>query len=119
MTCREKLMMEHPEKIDPKAVGGCRDCPSTYGYLDDPKWCGYSRELCRDCWDREIPEKKEEESIEAMGCSMRTENSKSSMDYLMNFVDKVLASKDHQIGIFWSPDGNTFVSIGPWPDPED
>lgn len=49
MTCREKFMKDHP---------GCsnylNNCPSTYGYLDDPEECagGY----CERCWNREIPE---------------------------------------------------------------
>lgn len=62
MTCRDKLKMEHPENINPKDYGGCGGCPSTYGYLDDPHYCGddnygMDREKrCTMCWDREIPE---------------------------------------------------------------
>jgi hypothetical protein len=62
MTCREKLAMEHPDKINPSSWGGCEFCPSTYGYLEDYREiCGnkYSGEkACRICWDREIPEEK-------------------------------------------------------------
>lgn len=61
MTCREKLMKEHPECISDSFTGGCADCPSSYGYLPDPnKYCHVTDSTCRDCWDREIPEKKEE-----------------------------------------------------------
>lgn len=55
MTCREKLMKEHPEKVSKEYNGGCAGCPSTYGYLPNPKWCNSSCN-CTMCWDREIPE---------------------------------------------------------------
>lgn len=56
MTCREKLAMEHPEKIDPTCEGGCVGCPGDYGYLKDPSYCCIS--YCANCWNREIPEEK-------------------------------------------------------------
>lgn len=59
MTFREKLAIEHPEKIDPKVGGGCQGCPASYGYEDEsPGWCIIDIETCRTCWDREIPEEK-------------------------------------------------------------
>lgn len=55
MTCREKLAIEHPEKICPEALGGCIDCPVNYGYIErDGSLCLGLR--CTECWDREIPE---------------------------------------------------------------
>lgn len=66
MTFREKLAKEHPDCIDVKFQGGCRDCPSTYGY-DTPNnqriACKDARfhvgeYRCRACWNREIPEEK-------------------------------------------------------------
>ena len=64
MTFREKLEKEHPDYVDDKFQGGCRNCPSTYGY-DTPNnqriackdahfHVGEYR--CRACWNREIPE---------------------------------------------------------------
>jgi hypothetical protein len=70
MTCREKLAIEHPEKIDKFAAGGCCGCPSEYGYLhrdvrincscltrDDNGMFLLPLEMidrrCRECWDRE------------------------------------------------------------------
>lgn len=56
MTCREKLAIEHPDRVSPN-FGGCDCCPCTYGYLDDPDYCdgwGYD-DMCTRCWDREIP----------------------------------------------------------------
>lgn len=58
MTCREKLAQEHPDEVGPDYIGGCANCPSTYGYLDNPKNCTPNDGMCTTCWDREIPEKK-------------------------------------------------------------
>lgn len=72
MTFREKLQQEHPEKCNDCAIGGCDNCPSTYGY-EPPKgkdgediceefYNAYDNEdaLCTKCWDREIPEAEPE-----------------------------------------------------------
>lgn len=62
MTCREKLKMEHPDRVDEIWTGGCQCCPHYYGYLDTPEYCDGAKPLCgsdmtcRACWDREIPE---------------------------------------------------------------
>lgn len=119
MTCREKLVIEYPDKLDPGAYGGCINCPSTFRYLDDPIWCNEDDDTCAHCWDREIPEEKEKKPVNTVNNSTTIVNFTGSVDGLMNFVDKVLASKDHQIGIFWTSDGNTSISIKPWPDPKD
>ena len=63
MTCREKLASEHPEMIDPTSRGGCRHCPSTYGYLEDPHPDLCRASFCGDCWNREIPEETREEAV--------------------------------------------------------
>ena len=57
MTCREKLAIEHPDKIT--SEGDCIGCPSKYGYMQDPgsEWC--TTMLCDNCWDREIPEEND------------------------------------------------------------
>lgn len=57
MTCREKLAMEHPDKINPNHSGGCEGCPEDYGYLQTAHdSCDTERPNCVKCWDREIPE---------------------------------------------------------------
>ena len=60
MTCREKLAIEFPERVDPKYTGGCNACPNIAGYLDEPDYCedeSIPREVrCTVCWNREIPE---------------------------------------------------------------
>ena len=51
MTCREKFDKDNHD------VGVCMTdhCPSDFGYMDDPPSCMDIG--CRNCWDREIPEK--------------------------------------------------------------
>ena len=73
MTAREKLAMEHPEKLDDLEPGGCMGCPEDYGYLPDADFCtnNYDRygdlfERCKKCWDRKIPEETKEEKENCM-----------------------------------------------------
>ena len=54
MTCREKLEIEHPEKLDRKLLGGCVGCPHKYGYAKKPEWCENGMFRCWECWDREV-----------------------------------------------------------------
>lgn len=59
MTFREKLKRERPEYVDDKYVGGCFACPHTYRYeqvRDDFVLCWLGEFICKECWDREIPE---------------------------------------------------------------
>lgn len=57
MTCRERLLVEHPEYIGDRFVGGCSGCPKDYGYARDPELCRPGEKNCRKCWDREVCEK--------------------------------------------------------------
>ena len=71
MTAREKLAMEHPERVYSICLGGCAGCPDTYEYLPAPECCkGSIREgnhvKCTACWDREIPENTEKERDEML-----------------------------------------------------
>lgn len=73
MTAREKLAIEHPEKLDDVEPGGCIGCPNDYGYLPDFEFCknndgrhGDLFERCKKCWDREIPEELKEEKEKSM-----------------------------------------------------
>lgn len=56
MTCREKLAIENPEKLNRKLLGGCFGCPHTYGYAKKPEWCKSVNSSCWECWDREVEE---------------------------------------------------------------
>lgn len=55
MTAREKLAKEHPEFVG-DYYGGCKGCPHHYGYLPKLSEDDCANMVCRDCWDREIPE---------------------------------------------------------------
>ena len=61
MTCREKLAIEHPEKLDRKLLGGCAGCPNKYGYAKKPEWCENGDFSCWECWDRKVETKVENE----------------------------------------------------------
>ena len=55
MTCREKLKIEYPERVNKRFVGGCLYCPHDYGYLPKPDWCLNEGTIsCIKCWRREI-----------------------------------------------------------------
>ena len=78
MTAREKLAMEHPEKLDDVEPGGCLGCPEDYGFLPNADFCksgddryGDLFERCKKCWDREIPEEMEEEKENCMSESCK------------------------------------------------
>lgn len=62
MTYREKLQQEHPECVSDCYAGGCKGCPATYGYgatcIAWKKSTMAHTDLCRQCWDREIPEEE-------------------------------------------------------------
>lgn len=64
MTCRERLEIEHPDKIRAGSLGGCVGCPSEYGYtvshISNCNRGKVSDETCRKCWDREIPGEHED-----------------------------------------------------------
>jgi hypothetical protein len=63
MTCREKLAIEYPGRIAPEVAGGCYGCPDDYGYLPTPEYCDVANRRCTECWDREIPEEKENDML--------------------------------------------------------
>jgi hypothetical protein len=56
MTCKEKLKIEHPDRIDSYSYGGCQGCPHDYGYLVKPHYCLVTEDSCSMCWNREIPD---------------------------------------------------------------
>ena len=78
MTCREKLAMEHPEwPLAIHSKGGW-NCPSYFGYMDDPDYCKERFDsdediftICNKCWDREIS--KEPEGPKILDSGDRTE----------------------------------------------
>lgn len=58
MNCREMMEKDHPSFVGTDDIGGVYGCPDHYGYADtDIEYC--KRLMCKECWDREIKEKKE------------------------------------------------------------
>lgn len=55
MTCKDKLMQEHPAYVGTRFIGGCHGCPDDYGYADEPEWCALGNVTCTECWNREVP----------------------------------------------------------------
>lgn len=61
MTFREKVTQEQPEMVDECYQGGVAKCPSHYGYEPHAvtnECNGPGEEICRACWDREMPEEE-------------------------------------------------------------
>lgn len=75
MTCKELLKLHSPRPsidfISDDWVGGCKGCPSEYGFLEDPPYCPNKQNgtrksndtLCTTCWSREIPESYNKDTI--------------------------------------------------------
>lgn len=106
MTFREKLKIEHPEKVTPRAIGGCYECPHSYGYESyDDRPCNKDRGFsCIDCWDREIPEEP------------KTFNFKPEI--LNALIERAATKKDISVTIFITGD-STHISVYPCPDPSE
>lgn len=69
MTLIEKLRKEHPEEMN--SFDRPIYCPTKYGYAECPLYCkdieyGNALKRCTDCWNREIPEEKEEKENKPM-----------------------------------------------------
>ena len=88
MTFREKLAKEHPEFINERHDGGCKDCPHTYGYeiLNDSDDCPEGGN-CTKCWDREIPKTYEK------GLQDAWELVKKAYDYTCDELEEIFGVK--------------------------
>ena len=96
MTFKEKLAMEHPDKICPCVEGGCIGCPGDYGY----EFSHECRDDCYDCWNREIP------------------GTSADIGNLTALIDRVASRRDISVSIFIH--GETIsISVYPYPDPAD
>lgn len=118
MTLREKLQIEHPECIDEKWHGGCKDCPHRYGYKD-MKECEcdsktVNEEICRKCWDQKYegeltPQEKMIERLTATSDYWR-KSYQMNMDDAHNLRVKLSDIEDHiekKTGTYNSPFFNT------------
>lgn len=110
MTCREKFFKERPDLINYDYCGGCRRCPSDYGYLEKPEVCSMSPkvedkdEVCQKCWNREIPNSEPEP------------NSKLDIHAL---IDDAMRKRDRSVVIYIHPENGMSVSVYPRPDVDD
>ena len=87
MTFKEKLAIEHPDKLDDNCAGGCWGCPGNYGYEERmPGHC--TKMLCDECWNREIPgteptkitkDKKEKKEMETRNFSSMATMAEASL----------------------------------------
>lgn len=102
MTCRERLIKEHPEFVSEDYKEGCWSCPSDYNYMDDPDYCNMNESQCRLCWDREIPE----------------EAAPITFDWskLRKFIDDSMKKRDRSISVYFHPENGISVNVYPWPD---
>lgn len=107
MTCREKLMIQYPEKIDAGYFGGCEGCPKTYNYLPNPVYCKNGTPVeCTRCWDRGIPE---------------TEPTKLNTDLenIKELIDDAMTKRDRSVSIYIHPENGMSVSVYPWTDADE
>lgn len=121
MTCREKLKMQFPNKVDSDHVGGCKGCPHLYGYAAMPDWCHLDNETCTRCWDREAEKSASELMIE-VGVALH-KGFESGMNYAFNAIGKYKIRKvifnDPATIILWTDETKTVVKAENEPfDPE-
>lgn len=69
MTCKEKLIKDHPEYTDQVIEYILEhDCPNEhYLFVREPEYCDAYTEACTKCWDREFPEKAAAKATIATG----------------------------------------------------
>lgn len=95
MTALEKYIEDHPEDIW-VVHGGMlpANCPSLYGYLDDPTWCNFEDGRdCNRCWNRRIPENKEKENEDMSHAAAYVKDLEAKIEELR----KLLIEKDTEI----------------------
>lgn len=73
LTCREKLAIEHPDKINDRYIAGCSGCPWNYDYAKRPAYCSNLKNEtdCIACWNREVeePDNAQEPTCGAESCT--------------------------------------------------
>ena len=82
MTYRERLTMEHPEFVGENLIGGCKGCPTTYGYVPEGSISCHDYSSCTECWDREILE-----SAKAIVCNERNGMTSETFNKLLDELD--------------------------------
>lgn len=109
MTCREKMIREHPNLVGSEYSGGCVGCPFEYGYLPkpEPKSLYCEKYSCTACWDQEI--------------SGTEKGTKSTIPWseIRAIVDDAVKKRDRTVSLYFNPDTGMSVNVYPWPSPED
>lgn len=111
MTCREKLAIEHPEKIGKQFMGGCEKCPHDYGYMSrNDRFCkkytdnGFSSyALCAACWGQELGGSKATKLIAEI---------KPQID-ISALINNAMKDKDKTVQIIIM-DGNMSIDVKPF-----
>ena len=110
MTCREKLAIEHPEKINTEAKGGCLGCPHEYGYLP-VEMCSCRTERfgdCEACWNLAVQGTEPPVTGETTSASTYT----CEQIDIHKIIDEAMEKKDREVSIFIMKN-NTSVYVRP------
>lgn len=110
MTCREKLAMEHPDCLGNAWIGGCKGCPSDYGYMSMRDGCELNEKSCTRCWDRELSE--------AVGDVVHNAVTEQ-WENIAQIIEDAMRKRDRTVSIFFDPETGMSVSVFPWPDADE
>lgn len=121
MTCREKLAIEYPSRVNSNCHGGCVGCPYHYGYAGKPDFGCSEKGACTRCWDREV-EKSQSKLMIEVGVALH-KGFESGMNYAFNAIGKYKIRKvifnDPATIILWTDGTKTVVKAENEPfDPE-
>lgn len=106
MTCREKLALQHPDRIGAMWFGGCVGCPKDYGYSKKIDKCnGPNEKACSLCWNQEVVE--ETTSFDIPWAQFKT------------LIDDAMTKRDRTVSIYFHPENGLSVNVYPWPDAEE
>lgn len=111
MTCREKLLIEHPDMVKSIYWGGCNGCPDDYGYLPTRSDCNSSDGTCRACWDREIPGT---EPIKPTEPTEPTEPKEDVVNHPNHYTNGNMECIEEMILIFGKKATMTFCLLNAW-----
>lgn len=111
MTFKEKLAIEHPDKVDHRCEGGCMGCPSEYGYENEScRPCASEVVSCTDCWKREIPGTEPDKATADMVNHPPHYQSKSGLEA----IDVIEAFTADLMGIEATDTGNVLKYMLRW-----
>ena len=101
MTFKEKLTLEHPEKLNNYCYNNIEGCPSEYGYSLGEEFCPASN--CVDCWNREITEENIINKIKKEVRKMNKFTLENTIIILKNKYSDEYGNKKEYVNNFISP----------------